>query len=198
MAARQEEDVYLQVKKYTFLGASGCQDRAVTDFFLQKFKDSSDEEEDEDSVKWLRVERLKRDGECVVVEKIYEQPQNVHTHIKEKCDTDCSFQYLIDAEGLMKEVDPKLQASALVTGLGAYVHSPSCSRPSPSSTLSYSQLSSVRVNSTFSLSLKVLFLTHIIQFILVTGHMHLQSSSIPSSQSLAVRIFPSTLIPMIR
>ena len=121
MAARQEEDVYLQVKKYTFLGASGCQDKAITDLFLQKLKDSTDEEESEDSVKWLRVERLKKDGECVVVEKIYERPQNVHTHIRSKRDSDCSFQYLIDAEDLMEEVDPKLHASALVTGLGAYI-----------------------------------------------------------------------------
>ena len=121
MATRQEEDVYLQVKKYTILGVSGCQDRAIADLFLQNLKDSSDEEEDEDSVKWLRVERLKKDGECILLEKIYERPQNVHTHMKEKCDADCSFHYLIDAEGLMKEVDPKLRTFALVTGLGPWV-----------------------------------------------------------------------------
>ena len=106
MAARQKENFCLLVKKYTFLG---CQSVAITDSFLQNH--SSDGEED--LVKWLRVERLKKDGECVVFEKIYERPLNVHDYMR--------FLYFIDAEGLMKEVDTKLQASALATGLGAYI-----------------------------------------------------------------------------
>ena len=121
-----EEDVTLQVKKYTFLGASVSDEFAVTDSLLEIFKKSSDkekdsdEEEDEDTVKWHRVERLKKSGKKIIKTQ-EEWPPNAHSQIKENSDADCSFQYLIDAEGLMKEVYPKLRVSALVTGLGAYI-----------------------------------------------------------------------------